>query len=316
MKKICITGINGFIGNRLSHALAAKGKLVTGFFRNPSPNLSSNKIEYVNIADIRDKNNWEYLLKGFDCLVHCAAKNHEMSNHKNFEDFNSINAEATKDLAESAVKAGIKKFIFLSTIKVNGEITGDNDQYTAFTNEDKPNPQDVYSSSKLSAEKLLWDISNKTNLEVSIIRLPLVYGFGVKGNLKRLIKLINFGIPLPFSLINNKRSLIGIDNLVDLLIKCIESPSAANKTFLTSDGKDLSTPDLIKLIASSMGRKAYLFPFPVSLLKFLGIIFRKRNEIDRLIGSLRIDDSYTKKTLNWSPPLSVEEGIRKMIQGK
>ena len=148
------------------------------------------------------------------------------------------------------------------------------------------------------------------------MRLPLVYGYGVKGNLARLIKLVRLGIPLPLSLVKNQRSMIGMDNLVDLLIRCIDYPEASGKTFLASDGEDLSTPELIKFIASSMGKKANLFPFPISILKFLGSAFGKREEINRLVGSLRIDNSYTKQILNWTPPVSVEEGIRRMVQGK
>jgi nucleoside-diphosphate-sugar epimerase len=146
--------------------------------------------------------------------------------------------------------------------------------------------------------------------------LPLVYGYGLKGNLARLIKFVRLGIPLPLSLVKNQRSMVGMDNLVDLLIRCIDHPEASGKTFLVSDGEDLSTPELIKLIASSMGRKANLFPFPISMLKFLASVLGKREEINRLVGSLRIDNSYTKKILNWTPPVSVEEGIRRMVQGK
>jgi len=151
---------------------------------------------------------------------------------------------------------------------------------------------------------------------VVVVRLPLVYGYGAKGNLERLIKLVKSGIPLPLSLVKNKRSMIGMDNLVDLLIRCIDHPEVSGKTFLASDGEDLSTPELIKFIASSIGKKANLFPFPISMLKFLGSVFGKREEINRLVGSLRIDNSYTKKILNWTPPISVEEGIRGMVQGK
>jgi len=146
--------------------------------------------------------------------------------------------------------------------------------------------------------------------------LPLVHGYGSKGNLARLIKLVRLGIPLPLSLVENQRSMVGMDNLVDLLIRCIDHPEASGKTFLVSDGEDLSTPELIRLISSSMGRKANLFPFPISILKFLGSVFGKKEEINRLVGSLRIDNSYTKKILNWTPPISVEEGIRRMVQGK
>ena len=149
-----------------------------------------------------------------------------------------------------------------------------------------------------------------------VIRLPLTYGNNVKGNLARLIKIIRKNIPLPLSKVENQRSMIGIDNLIDLLICCIDHPNANRKTFLASDGKDLSTPDLIKLIASSMGKKANLFPMPIFMLKFLGLFLKRGGEINRLIGSLRIDNSYTKDILNWKPPISVEEGIRRMVQGK
>jgi len=153
-------------------------------------------------------------------------------------------------------------------------------------------------------------------MEVVVVRMPLVYGYGVKGNLKRLIKLVSTGIPLPLSMVKNQRSMIGIDNLVDLLNHCIDNPNASGKTFFASDEEDLSTPELIKLIASSMEKKANLFPLPISMLKFLASVLGKREEINRLVGSLKIDDSYTKEILNWTPPISVEEGIRRMVQGK
>ena len=149
-----------------------------------------------------------------------------------------------------------------------------------------------------------------------MVRLPLVHGYGSKGNLARLIKLVRLGIPLPLSLVKNQRSMVGMDNLVDLLIRCIDHPEASGKTFLVSDGEDLSTLELIKLIASSTGRRANLFPLPIFMLKFLGSIFGRREEINRLVGSLRIDNSYTKEILNWTPSVSVEEGIRRMVQGK
>jgi nucleoside-diphosphate-sugar epimerase len=239
-----------------------------------------------------------------------------MYDNKNFDAYQLTNIDGTKHLAEQAVEAGVKRFVFLSSIKVNSESTDQINDIEKFTYDDKPNPQDLYAMSKLEAEKRLWKISSRTGLEVVVVRLPLVYGYGVKGNLERLIKLVKSRIPLPLSLVKNQRSMIGMDNLVDLLIRCIDHPEASGKTFLASDGEDLSTPELIKLIASSMGRKANLFPFPISMLKFLGSIFGRREEINRLVGSLRIDDSYTKEILNWTPPISVEEGIRRMVQGK
>ena len=163
---------------------------------------------------------------------------------------------------------------------------------------------------------MLWDISAKIGLEVVVVRLPLVYGKGVKGNLARLIKLVKSNIFLPFNLIQNQRSMIGIDNLVDLLIRCCDHPNASGKTFLVSDGEDLSTPDLINYIALSMGKRARLFPFPIFLLRFFGSILGKRKEINRLVESLKIDSNYTKETLNWTSTISVKEGIRRMVDDK
>ena len=174
----------------------------------------------------------------------------------------------------------------------------------------------VISEEKFEAENVLWEVSAKTGLEVVVLRLPLVYGKGVKGNLMRLIQLVNSGVPLPLGMVNNQRSMIGIDNLVDLIIRCIDHPDASGKTFLVSDGHDLSTPDLIKQIATSIKRKVFLFPVPIFLLKFLGHILGKQKEINRLVGSLKIDSSYAKEVLNWTPPVSVKEGIRRMTENK
>jgi nucleoside-diphosphate-sugar epimerase len=221
--------------------------------------------------------------------------------------------DGSKKLAEQAAKIGVRRLIFLSSIGVNGLSTNN---LNFFSNMDMPMPIGNYAFSKYEAEKELMKIAKKTKLEVVIIRPPLVYGKLAPGNIKRIIKIINLGIPLPFGKIKNSRSFIGIDNLIDLLIRCIDHPEASGKIFLASDGEDLSTPELIKLIASSMGRKANLFPFPIFMLKLLGSVFGRREEVNRLIGSLRIDNSYTKETLNWIPPINVEEGIKRMVQEK
>ena len=239
-----------------------------------------------------------------------------MNKKEDLDVYHLVNTEGTRRLAEQAAAVGVKKFVYLSSVKVNGESTGKIDNNKMFTNNDIPEPQDAYSISKFKAEKVLWEISAKTGLEVVIVRLPLVYGKDVKGNLARLIKLVKLGIPLPLSMIQNQRSMIGVDNLVDLIIQCIDHPVAAGKTFLVSDGEDLSTIDLINHIGISMGRKARLFPVPIFLLKFLGSILGKQKEINRLVGSLKIDSSYTQEILNWTPPVSVAEGIRRMVQDK
>jgi len=313
MKKILVTGASGFIGQSLCETLLKSGRLVLGAVRNLNSTLINKNIEYIPVGDIAFKKNWKDLLVDVDCIIHCAGRAHKMNKSKNFDAYYLTNIYGTKHLAEQAAEVGVRRFIFLSSIGVNGLNTNNRNP---FSNIDKPNPVEDYSISKYKAEKVLLDISSKTGTQVVIIRSPLIYGKFAPGNLKRLIKVIKLGIPIPFSRIKNSKSLIGIDNLINLIIHCIEHPEASGKTFLTSDGEDLSTPELIKLIASSMGKKANLFPCPIFMLKLLGSIFGRSEEINRLVGSLRIDNSYTKKILNWTPPVSVEEGIRRMVQGK
>jgi len=316
MKKILITGASGFIGQSLCKSLSKTNRLVCGVVRDIDPSSKINNIDYKLVGNINLKTNWQDILVDVDCILHCAGVAHKMSDNKNPNFYHLTNVEGTKRLAEEAAKAGVKRLIFLSSIKVNGENTNMINEKKKFRYSDIPKPQDAYAISKLKAEKLLFKISSNTGLETVVMRLPLVYGSVAKGNIARLIYVISKNFPLPFKVIKNKRSFIGIDNLVDLLIKCIDHPKASGKVFLASDGKDLSTPELIKLIASSMGRKANLFPLPIFMLKFIGSIFGKREEINRLTGSLRLDNSYTKEILNWTPRISVEEGIRRMIQGK
>ena len=314
MKKICITGVSGFIGQNLYNKFIKLNRTVVGTVRNFDHLSGNNNFKHISVGNIGPETNWHNALEEVDCVVHCAGIAHSMNENKNQEIYRLVNTEGTRRLAECAVKEGVKKLIFLSSIKVNGEKT--DNTVSKFSNNNLPNPQDAYSISKLEAEKILWDISAETDLEVVIVRLPLVYGHGAKGNLKSLMQLVNSGIPLPFRLINNRRSLIGIDNLIDLLISCIDHPEAKGKTFLVSDDEDLSTPDLINYIASAMGRSARLFPLPIPLLKFLGFCIRRSNQINRLIESLQSDIEQTRKTLNWSPKVSVQEGIRRMVQGK
>jgi len=315
--KIYLTGSTGFIGSHLVMQLLKLSHNVVAPIRNFrfNQNNFNKNLKTLNLLNIEKTSDYFENLGQVDCLIHCAARTHVMKDKKKdpLNAYREVNVEKTKKLAEAAAAHGIKRFIFLSSVKVNGEKTND---YNNFKYNDTPQPEDFYAISKYEAEKILWKVSLKTGLEVTVVRLPLVYGHGVKGNLKRLIKLVRLGIPLPLSLIQNQRSMIGIDNLVDLLIKCIKHPNAAGKTFLVSDGKDLSTPDLINYISSSMGSSIRLFPFPTFLLKFLFSIIGKKKEIDRLTDSLKLDNSHVKRVLNWTPPVHVAEGIRRMVQGK
>lgn len=316
MKKILVTGATGFIGSALCSELVKSDFIVCGVGRNFDNSLNNSGYEYTSIGDINSETSWKNILKKVDCIIHCAGRAHKMSDNKDLDLYHLVNTKGTKRLAEEAAKAGVKRLIFLSSAKVNGESTGKINNKEIFTNKDKPDPQDSYSISKLKAEEALWEISAKKGLEVAVVRLTLVYGKEVKGNLKNLIKLVKLGIPLPLGMVKNQRSMIGIDNLINLLIRCIDHPQASGKTFLASDGEDLSTPKLINYIAIAMRLKVRLFPVPLFMLKFLGYIFGKRKEINRLTGSLRVDNNYTQKVLNWTPPVSVEEGIRRMVKRK
>ena len=314
MSKLLITGGEGFIGKSLCKKLKVKNYILSITSRKSrSRNLDG--ITIFNVGEIDDKTKWTKALDKVDFVIHCAARTHMMkkSDRNSLSFYRNVNVHGTINLAKQAAVNGVKRLIFLSSVKVNGERTS---KFSSFNNHNIPNPEDAYGISKWEAEQALWKISKETGLEVVIIRAPLVYGKGVKGNLANLMRLINSGIPLPLNSIKNQRSLIGIDNLVDILIRCIGHQDSAGKTFLVSDGVDLSTPDLIRRIAHAMKVSVRLFSFPLVLLKFMGFILRKKNEIDRLLGSLRVDSNYTKKILNWKPPVSVDEGIRRMVSDK
>ena len=268
----------------------------------------------VAVGDIGADTNWSAAIAGVDCVIHCAARAHVM--HETAGDalaaYRAVNVDGSRRLAEQAAAAGVRRLVYLSSIKVNGEQTA---LGAPFSFLDTPAPEDAYGISKWEAEQALWDVSAQTGLEVVVVRPPLVYGPGVKGNLARLLKLVRSGVPLPLGAVQNKRSLIGLDNLVDLLIRCVYHPAAAGQTFLVSDGEDLSTPDLLRHMAAAMGRSARLVPVPVPLLRLAGSALGKRAEIDRLVGSLQINSSHTRQVLGWTPPVSIQEGIRRMVQG-
>ena len=309
-RKIFLTGQNGFIGSAIARRFELNNCDLNGV-------LDKSKEIFLQYSYISkdNKDYWINLLQGTDCIIHCGGRTNIKGKTKesSLELFRKFNTEPTKLLAQEAAKLGVKRFIFLSSIGVLGTSTCNE---KPFTFKDIPMPTEDYAISKWEAEQELWKIAQRTELEVVIIRSPLVYGLGAKGKFARLIKLLNFGIPLPFGLIKNKRSFIGIDNLVDIIIRCIDHPEASAKTFLVSDGEDLSFTDLIGVITSAIGRAPRLFPFPISILKLIGFVTGKSYETDRIISSLQVDIDYTKKILNWSPPISVKEGIRRMIINK
>jgi nucleoside-diphosphate-sugar epimerase len=283
--KILITGQNGFIGKALFSLLQQEEHEVRGTVRNKQK-IEKNR-DIAVVGNIGPKTDWRAALTDIEVVVHLANRAHVLNEQVRdpLAIFREVNVAGTIQLAKQAVESGVRRFIFVSSIKVNGEKTG----RQPFSVEDKPNPQDPYAISKMEAENALREIADQSSLEVVIIRPPLVYGQGVKGNFERLSRLVELGIPLPFASIKNKRSLISLDNLIQLLAKAVTHPAVANQTLLVSDGKDLSTPQLIEKIADSIGKSARLFHFSPKLLKIAGKFTGQRRVIDRLCENLQID---------------------------
>jgi len=321
MTQILLTGSTGFVGRYLCSRLLSKDYEVREVTRQKFP-FSNRKIF---TADISPHTKWNEPLTNVDIVVHLAARVHVIHDNTSapLAAFREVNTFGTAHLAHEAANAGVRRFVYLSSIKVNGEKTvleSDNsgprekNRKKSFSETDIPNPQNPYAVSKWEAEQLLHDIAAETGMEVVIIRPPLVYGPGVKANFLRLLQFVKKGLPLPFAGIRNKRSLVSLDNLVDFIMCCLKHPAAAGETFLVSDGEDLSTPELIKRIAFHMGRSARLFPVPKKLLQLGGKLTGKTAEVDRLCGSLQVDISKAKRVLGWIPPFSVDEGLAKTVE--
>jgi nucleoside-diphosphate-sugar epimerase len=295
---IAVTGATGFIGSALVSELATR----------------QFNVHQVARSSIE--------MAGAKCVLHCAARAHIMRD-ESFDpltEYRQVNVQGTLNLARQAAAKGLRRFVFLSSVKVNGDRTDGLSRFArndgrAFTANDAPAPEDAYGLSKWEAEQGLWKIASQTGMEVVVVRPPLVYGAGVKGNFARLLDLVCSGVPLPLAAVNNLRSFIGLDNLVDLLIRCVDHPSAAGRTLLVSDGQDLSTPELLHMIATAMGRPMRLFPVPVPVLRLAGRALGRLNEVERLVGSLQVDSSETRELLDWIPPLTVEEGVGRMVRG-
>lgn len=304
---IAVTGATGFVGSSLCRELRNRNMPVRALFRDK---LVLRQDEMIT-GPIGPTTNWSTALEGVEAIIHCAAYVHQIrDSHSNqLLQCNTVNRDGTLHLAKSAAAMGVRRLIFLSSIKVNGEQTLFNQPFNASS---LPNPIDAYGLSKWEAEQSLKLLSSRTGLEIVIVRPPLVYGPGVKANFLRLMKLIHSGIPLPLAGIVNRRSMVSLDNLLDVLILCLTRKEAAGKTFLVSDGNDFSTPALIRGLASSMGKSARLFWLPQHILSLTGRVAGKSAIIERLIGSLEIDISDTCATLNWFPPYTVSQGLDKV----
>lgn len=264
--------------------------------------------EVIQVDAIGPHTDWSGKLDGIDTVIHLAGRVHVMKETTDdpLSAFRYVNTAGTEHLARTAAKTGVRRLLYVSTIKVNGGRTIG----APFTEEDEPAPEDPYAISKWEAEQALQRISAETGLQTVVVRPPLVYGPGVKGNFLRLMQWVDKGIPLPLSMVRNRRSLIALDNLVDVLVRCIESPQAAGQTFLVADGEDLSTPELIRSIAKALGRRARLFPFPSILLRLGTKLLMMEGVSNRLFGSLVVDSSKVKNLLSWGPPVSVHDGLQ------
>ncbi|MDR6984021.1 nucleoside-diphosphate-sugar epimerase [Rheinheimera pacifica] len=296
-----LTGATGFIGSSLLTALVAKHYKLIAPSRTPLDELPENVTMPLlhDISALPDNSDW---FVGCDVVIHIAAKAHVYG--VSLAEFTRVNTEGTLRLAQLAKDAGVKRFIFLSSIGVNGIFNT-----TPFNVSDTPAPVEAYAASKFAAEQGLKQIAAGSDMELVIIRPPLVYGAGAPGNVSKLVTLVQKNLPLPLGAIHNKRSLVALDNLIDLIITCIDHPKAANQTFLVSDDQDVSTTELLQMMTRAAGKKPRLLPVPVSWLKLAGKLTGKQAVVDRLCGNLQVDISHTKETLAWKPPVTVEEGV-------
>lgn len=306
--KVLVTGASGFVGSTLCGHLLAKGQAVTGAVRN-MPGKPLLGVEYRVVSSLSAETNWSEALAGMNAIVHCAARVHIMKETSTdpLVAFREMNVKGTACLAKQAADNGVKRFVFISSIKVNGESTSGR----PFTADNTPAPEDPYGISKWETEQVLQKIAEKTGLEVVIIRPPLVYGPGVRANFLKLMQAVKLGLPLPLGAINNHRSLVALDNLIDLIDTCLNHPAASNQTFLVSDGSDLSTTVLLQNMAAALGRPARLIPVPESVLWVVAKLLGKKSIAQRLCGSLQVDINKTKDMLSWSPPVTVDEALRK-----
>lgn len=253
-------------------------------------------------------------MRGVHAVVHCAARVHVMQDGAPdpLQVYREVNVDGTLNLALQAAQAGVRRFVFVSSIKVNGESTLPGH---AFSADDQPEPLDSYGVSKLEAEQGLWKIAAQTGMEVVIVRPPLVYGPGVKANFASMMRWVSLGVPLPLGRIHNARSMVALDNLIDLLVTCLKHPAAAGQTFLVSDGEDVSTTELLRRTARAMGRRALLLNVPASRLEMVASLLGKRAMAQRLCGSLQVNIDKTRSTLGWEPPLTLDQGLKKAVEG-
>lgn len=306
--KVLVTGANGFVGKALVAALEAKGALVIRAVRQPGGERNE-----AIVGDIDAETDWHQALEACDLVFHLAGRAHRT--HETAQDtwseYEKTNVIATGNLARQAAASGVKRLVYASSVKVNGEVTT---MEQAYTETDAPAPMDPYGRSKLMAEQLLERLAKETLLEVVVVRPPLIYGPGVKGNLLQMLHVLNKGLPLPLASVRNLRSLIYVGNLVEAMILCAKHPDAANRTWLVSDGEDLSVPGLLRSLGSGIGHPARLFPCPVWLLAIAAGVTGRAEQIRKITGALRVDSSRIRSELGWVPPFTVQEGLKETTE--
>lgn len=314
MQNILVTGASGFIGRSLCRRLLESGCRVTA----PKSRASSGSglapgLTSVAIDSIGPETRWEEALTGTDTVMHLAARVHVMKDKAAdpLAEFRAVNTFGTENLARQAAAAGVWRFVFVRSIKVNGESTASD---VGFTEADPHLPRDPYGVSKSEAELALYRIASKTGMEIVIIRPPLVYGPGVKGNFLAMLKALHRGIPLPLGAIVNRRSLVYRENLVDALMLCASHPAAAGQTYLVSDGEAMSTPDLLRKLGEALNVPARLLPVPVSVLRLGGKVLGKSGAMGRLLGSLVVNSGKIRRELGWAPPFSLAQGLQQTAE--
>lgn len=309
--KVLVSGASGFVGRPLCAELFRQGQPVRAAVRLArSDNFPIDNAETVSIGEINSGTDWTEALQGIKVVVHLAARVHVMKDNAAdpLDELRKVNVEGACSFARQAYDAGVQRFIFISSIKVNGESTPLGRPYSP---EDRPAPTDAYGISKREAEDALRQLADETGMEVVIIRPPLVYGPGVKANFHSMMHWLNRCVPLPLAAIHNKRSFVALDNLIDLIVTCIDHPAAANQTFLVGDGEDLSTTELLQRLGHALGKPAQLFSMPIWMLKTGATLLGKRDMAQRLCNSLQVDISKTRNLLDWRPPVSVDDALKK-----
>jgi nucleoside-diphosphate-sugar epimerase len=309
MMRVLVTGATGFVGHTLCDVLARSGYVVRAALRGDR-STPDGVSEISVVGEIGSTTDWQTALRGVDVVIHLAARAHLIHDSSvNSDLYLETNARGTERLANASAQAGIRRFVYLSSVKVNGEETTDR----AFSSHDEPRPRDAYGTSKWFAENYVKEIAAKTAMEAVIVRSPLVYGSGVRANFLRLLRWADNEWPLPLGLIRNRRSLVSIWNLCDLLVRLLKHPIAAGRTWMVSDGEDLSTADLIERIAIAMNRRVRLLPVPEHMLHFIGALIGRKAEIVRLCGSLAVNIEETRHELGWSPPVSVDQALARTV---